>query len=291
MKDPTIVRYGDRWHLFVTVRGTRRSHAIQYVSFSDWSEAQSARRTTLSCHSGFFCAPQVFYFSPKKRWILICQASDRSWNPEYQPAWSWTEEISAPESWSKLAPLFGRKPANVSAWLDFWAIADEEKMHLFFTSLDGRMWRSETRREKFPDGWSDPVVALEGDVFEASHTYRLLGDGRYLTLIEAQGGRGWRYYKAYIAERLEGPWKPLAAGRDHAFASMGNVVQDGEAWTDCVSHGELLRAGCDERLEADPGELRFLFQGVLNSEREGKPYGAIPWKLGLLEPLEAPPKE
>ena len=55
-------------------------------------------------------------------------------------------------------------------------------------------------------------------------------------------------------------------------------------WTDSFSHGELLRAGCDERLEVDPARLRFLFQGVLDRDKRGKRYGDIPWRLGLLEP-------
>ena len=53
-----------------------------------------------------------------------------------------------------------------------------------------------------------------------------------------------------------------------------------------VSHGELLRAGSDEKLEVDPANLRFLFQGVLEKDRQGKGYGEIPWKLGLLEPAK-----
>jgi hypothetical protein len=46
----------------------------------------------------------------------------------------------------------------------------------------------------------------------------------------------------------------------------------------------LVRTGIDERLEVDPAGLRFVFQGVLDEERRGKDYGAIPWRLGLLEP-------
>ena len=34
----------------------------------------------------------------------------------------------------------------------------------------------------------------------------------------------------------------------------------------------------------DPARLRFLFQGVSDDDRRGKPYGEIPWRLGLLEP-------
>jgi hypothetical protein len=111
----------------------------------------------------------------------------------------------------------------------------------------------------------------------------------YLTLIEAQGGHGWRYYKAYTADALAGPWNELAAGKDNAFASMRNVDQGDTHWTDAISHGELLRTGHDERLEIDPAKLQFLFQGVLDKDRAGKPYGEIPWRLGILEPESAEP--
>ena len=53
-----------------------------------------------------------------------------------------------------------------------------------------------------------------------------------------------------------------------------------------MSHGELLRSGRDQLLEVDPANLRFLFQGVSDREREGKSYGQIPWRLGLLEQVE-----
>jgi hypothetical protein len=102
-------------------------------------------------------------------------------------------------------------------------------------------------------------------------------------LIEAQNGHGWRYYKAYLADRLEGPWQPLAADKDMAFASMRNVNQTTDRWTDSISHGELLRTGNDEHLEVDPKGLRFLIQGVLEPDRQGKAYGQIPWRLGVLE--------
>lgn len=284
VKDPSIVRYNGKWHLFCTVRGAKRSHAIVYLAFADWKDADKAKRHVLPMQDGYFCAPQVFYYRPHRKWYLICQAADDGWSPRYQPAFATSDNIADPKSWSKLKPLFGRKPKGIKAWLDFWVLCDDAKAYLFFTSLDGKMWRSATKRADFPHGWSDPVVALKGDVFEAAHTYRLKGRKQYLTLIEAQHGHGWRYYKAYTAEALDGAWKPLAATRDHAFASMQNVKQTGGRWTDSISHGELLRAGYDERLEVDPAKLRFLFQGVLDRDRRGKKYGEIPWRLGILEP-------
>lgn len=207
VKDPSVVRHEGRWHLFVTVRGTSRSHAIVYLSFADWSGPDKAERHVLSCHEGYFCAPQVFYFTPHKKWYLICQASDEAWEPAYQPAFATTENIADPKSWSKLTPLYGYKPANLRGWIDFWVICDETKAHLFYTSNDGRMWRSETPIGSFPMGWSEPVLALEADIFEASHTYRLKGKNQYLTLIESENGHGWRYYKAYVADRLDGDWR------------------------------------------------------------------------------------
>ncbi len=283
VKDPSVVHYQGQWHLFCTIRSQNRSHQIEYLSFADWQEANAAPRYVLNMHAGYFCAPQVFYFTPHQKWYLICQASDESWQPKYQPAFSTTTHIADPSSWSLLSPI-GARQADGKSGLDFWVICDETKAYLFFTTLDGRMWREETRLEDFPTGWSEPVLAIKGDIFEASHTYRLKELNQYLTLVEAQGGHGWRYYKAYLAPRLDAEWTPLADTKDKAFASMANVQPIGEQWTDCISHGELLRVGFDERLEVDATNLRFLFQGVRDTDRAGKPYGQIPWRLRILDP-------
>lgn len=282
VKDPTVVFHQGRWHLFCTIRSQLRSHQVEYLSFADWRDAGSAPRHVLKLSSGFFCAPQVFYFAPQKRWYLICQASDESWQPKYGAAYATTADLADPESWSRLKPL-GAKPAGGKSGLDFWIIGDDSRAHLFFTTLDGRMWREETGLADFPAGWSEPKLAIEGDIFEASHTYKLQGLSLYLTIVEAQGGRGWRYFKAYLADRLDGPWKPLAVTQEQAFASAANTRSVGERWTDCISHGELLRTGFDQRLEVDAGHLRCLFQGVTDQARAGKPYGQIPWRLGLLD--------
>jgi hypothetical protein len=42
VKDPTIVRLGDRWHLFCTIRSLKRTQQIEYLSFADWTEASKA---------------------------------------------------------------------------------------------------------------------------------------------------------------------------------------------------------------------------------------------------------
>lgn len=281
IKDPTVVRYQGRWHVFCTIRGRTRTHQIEYLSFTDWKDANRGRRETLRLTSGYFCAPEVFYFRPGKKWYLIYQVADETRTPALQPAYSTTQNIADPGSWSAPKLLFADSP-GVKNWIDFWVICDARRAYLFFTSLNGEMWRSDTALADFPGGWNRPRVVLEGDIYEASHTYRLKGLNRYLTLVEAQAPKGRRYYTAYFAERLDGEWKPLAASPGQPFASASNVRFAGDRWSDSFSHGELLRDGYDEIMTVDPSNMAFLFQGVSDAERQGKPYGEIPWRLGLL---------
>lgn len=284
LKDPSIVFHGGKYHLFCTVRGKQRTHAIVYLAFPDFASAGAAKQTILPNHPGFFCAPQVFYFAPHQRWYLICQATDLAWGSEkYRPAYATSTDIADPARWSGLKPLFPAKPAGAKAWLDFWVICDGEYAYCFFTSLDGKIWRGRTKLADFPAGFASAEVALEDDLFEASHTYRIKGSGQYLTVVEAQGDQGTRYYKAYIADRLDGAWKPLAATRTNPFAAAGNLKQPAPEGTDVVSHTELLRTNADQTPEIDLSNLQFLAQGCLASERTGKGYGQFPWSLFLIQ--------
>lgn len=291
VKDPTVVFHQGRWHVFSTIRSQKRARQIEYVSFADWKDADKAPRHVLSLSKKDFCAPQVFYFSPQKKWYLIYQEIDNSRRPNHYPVYSTTTDLADPASWSKPVELYARTPDNVKEWIDFWVICDDSRAHLFFTSLDGRMWRADTKLADFPGGWSQPVVALRGDFFEASHTYRLRGLDKYLAVIEALDGQDSatcrRYYQAYLAERLDGEWKPLATTKEKPFAGPANTRFVGGNWADSFSHGELLRAGHDEKLEVDPARLVFLFQGVSDEARKGKKYGEVPWRFGLLEPAAA----
>jgi hypothetical protein len=284
VKDPSIVRFQDRWHLFCTIRSQKRTHQIEYLNFAEWKDANAAPRHVLKLRDGYFCAPHVFWFKPQRKWYLIYQVTDAARKPALQPAFSTSTGIAAPNSWSKPELLFKEHPDNVSAWIDFWVICDPAKAHLFFTSNNGRMWRAETKLADFPLGWDRPRVVLTGDIFEASHTYRLKGVDKFLTVVEAVGENGRRYYKAYLADRLDGDWQPLAATRERPFAGPENVSFAGDRWSDSVSHGEMLRLGYDEKMEVDPANLQFLYQGVSDVDRHGKKYGDIPWRLGLLTP-------
>jgi len=110
------------------------------------------------------------------------------------------------------------------------------------------------------------------------------GGGLLSKFLSATGIQGeQRYYQAYLADRLDGLWAPLAITQAKPFVGPANVRDRRGNWTDTFSHAELLRDGFDETLAVDPTRLRFLFQGVSSEDRAGRPYSDFPWRLGLLE--------
>ncbi len=267
-KDPTVVFYQGRWHVFMTVKLPRRS-AIEYCSFATWDEADGSPRTLLEVSdSDYFCAPQVFYFEPHEK--VAC---------------STTPDIADPGSWTRARAILdgGEKDPRREGGLDYWIICDDQRAYLFLTSLNGKMWRLWTKLEDFPHGFDHCELALEAQIFEASHTYRLKGQHKYLTIIEENGRR---YYKAYLADRLDGPWTPLADTAQRPFAGWNNIrpAPGVEPWTDNVSHGELIRDGCDQTMTMDPDKLRFVFQGMWDKDKSGNTYGQFSWRIGILTP-------
>jgi len=282
VKDPSIVRYNDRWHVYATTANTNGGWGMVYLNFADWADAANAKPYYLDQNPnlrGYHCAPQVFYFRPQKKWYLIYQSG--------QPQYSTADDLSKPETWTKPENFFPTNPPDVSKiWLDFWIVCDDTYAYLFCTGDNGRLYRSRTKLENFPNGLSDPEVAIDGSregVFEGSMTYKLKGTNAYLTLVEAIGADG-RYYRAWTSDRLDGAWKPLpnATTFDQPFAGINNLkfAAGVTPWTKDISHGELIRDGYDETPTIDPNNLQLLFQGrdpAINAS-----YSQLPYRLGLL---------
>ena len=226
----------------------------------------------------------MFYFRPHKRWYLIFQSQ--------QPQYSTTDDLSKPETWTKPQDFFASKPASAPRlWIDYWMICDDTHAYLFFTGDDGRLYRSRTKLEGFPQGMSDPEVVIQETretLFEGSMTYRIKGTDKYLTLVEGLGPS--RFYRGYISDRLDGQWTPIPELDTYLkpFAGINNVsFADGvEPWTKDISHGELIRDGYDETLTINPKNLQLLFQG--RDPASNGPYHALPYQLGLLKLQESP---
>lgn len=291
VKDPTVVRFNDRWHVYASSVSTTGAYNMVYTSFADFGEAGSAPLYYMDNTTGFdtyVAAPHLFYFRPQKKWYLLYQSGP--------PMYSTADDPADPSKWTPPAPFFATQPATVAqnggGWLDFWVICDAASCHLFFTDNHGRWYKSKTSIAEFPAGFGEPVVVMQdanaGRVFEASNVYKLNGTNQYLAIIEAfdQTSSGRRYFRSWIADSLEGPWLPWQASGSYPFAGERNTAFDGTPWTLDISHGEAIRAGYDETLALDPCELRYLYQGADPMADNGGDYNKIPWRLGLLSQVE-----
>jgi len=284
LKDPTVVRHGGRWHVFATTTSAA-GFGLVYLSFTDWSAAGSATPYYLdrsAIGGGYRAAPQVFWFAPQKLWYLVYQNGNA--------AYSTNPDIGNPGGWSAPRTFFGGTPAIIDRnkgadgyWVDQWVICDDGSCYLFSSDENGHLYRSRTSRAQFPQGMSQPVIALQepdkNDLFEGSNVYRIAGTGRYLLLVDATPG-GRHYFRSWTSASLTGPWTPLAGTPDRPFAGTANVTLTGGAWTQDVGHGELLRAGEDQTLTIDPCGLRFLYSATPTGVTG--PFNELPWRLGLL---------
>jgi endo-1,4-beta-xylanase len=287
VKDPTVVSFNGRWHVYASSVSSGGAYNIVYTSFTDWTQASSAPLYYMDRTPGFntyVAAPQLFYFRPQSRWYLVYQAGP--------PKYSTADDPGDPSTWTPPAPFFPTTPPTVAQnggnWLDFWVICDAASCYLFFSDNHGRWYRSKTSVDQFPNGFGDPVIALQdtnaGRIFEASNVYKMNGTNQYLAIIEAfdQTSSNRRYFRSWIADSLDGAWLPWQASGSYPFAGAQNVAFDGTAWTNDISHGEAIRAGYDETLAIDPCGLRYAFQGADPTANNGGDYNKIPWRIGLL---------
>jgi hypothetical protein len=305
IKDPTLFFHDNRWEVYATAHmingpaaaallnppagqpaggGRGGTFKMIHTSFPDWKDAPSAKLHYMDADptfAGYGCAPEVISFTPHKKWYLIYQTQP--------PVYCTSDTPGDPMSWSKPQPFFAPGTPMPNLPIDFHLIGDGAHMYLFFTGDDGNFYRSRTTYADFPKGMSNPVIAMRGTretVFEAGSTYKIKGADKYLTIVEALSPT--RYFRAYVADKLDGEWYPVE-GFDtfqHPFAGGNNMsFEDGVSpWTNQVSHGEMVRESSDERMILDPNNLLFLYQGM--AAGAGGDYGQLPYKVGLLRAVK-----
>ena len=274
MKDPSIVFFGGKWHLFYTAR-SKTDYTTGYITASTLTGLQCAQRHELPMIRGrsrYGCAPQVFHFEPQNRWYLIFQNRDAN----YQPAYSTTTTISQPASWSQPLPLI-RKDAR-EKWIDFWIICDDTKAYLFYTQAHRQVMVRFTNLEAFPRGWGASKMVFAG-IHEAVHIYKVKGTSEYHMIYELNT-QGVRSFGLARAEHPTGPWAKITD--DYATGALLSLTGKAGPWTEMVSHGEAIRIGYNQRMEYDPDDCRWLIQG-LRKEGADVPYISLPWKLGIMK--------
>ena len=265
-KDPTIVYYGGKYHVFYTGANQGGGWQMLYTSASTISGLKNASRIYMSSiGENYFCAPQVFYFEPKKLWYLVYQ------DGTHGAAYATTTNIADPKSWS------GPKSFGISGnmgW-DYFVICDNSYAYMYNTPSDGsgKLYVRRTSLSNFPSGWGSPSVAIS-DTFEGANVYKSLADGKYYLTIEDQ--KDGRYYELWQSGSAGGPWSKVA----EKWAWRGNLQYKADRWTTNVSHGEFIRAGYDQKMEInDINRVDFLIQGTNNLSG---PYQKINWDLGVI---------
>jgi hypothetical protein len=262
-----------------------------YLNFTDFQKAANAPFFYLDqsgIGTGYRAAPEVFYFTPHKLWYLIYQNGNS--------AYSTNPDISNPAGWSAPTNFYNNTPTIIADnltggyWVDMWVICDAKNCHLFSSDDNGHLYRSQTALKDFPNGMSEPVIALEDlnnkyALYEASNVYHV-GDGKYLLIVEAIGSDSRRYFRSWTSTDIAGPWTGLADTEANPFARSNNVKFKGTPWTADISHGEAVRTQVDHTLTLDPCNLRYLYQG--ESPAANTSYNSLPWRLALLTQTNSP---
>lgn len=267
VKDPTIVNYNGKYHVFASVYNS--GYKSIYMNFSDFNAASSANQVNFTAGGGPTVAPQVFYFAPQKKWYLITQ-----WGGRY----STNTDIGNVSGWTAPQSLLSGEPSNS---LDFWVVCNDTNCYLFFSRDDGKLYMSKTTVGNFPhfSGYTTVMSGAQNQLFEASNVYKLKGLNKYLLIVE-----GWqsgpRFFRAWTSTSLDGPWTAYKTSEAEPFAGASNVSFPSGKWTSAISHGEMIRSGYDQKMEIDACHMQYLYQGV-DPSYNGY-YNLAPYKLGLL---------
>jgi len=267
LKDFTHVLYNNKHIIYMTTHDQANWGSAMFT-FDDWPNAASATQLKTS----FGVAPTLFYFAPKKVWVLAYQ-----WG-RFKFSYRTSSDPSDPNGWAAEQSLYNTAlPSSGTGPIDQTVICNSAKCYLYYAGDNGHIYKSllpiANFPGEFPSAQDSGIAGTSQNLFEAVQVYAIKGTNKYLMLVEAQGSG--RYFRAWTATDLEGPWTLLT----DTFAAKSNVTFS-SAWTNDISHGDLVRTNPDETFTVDPCNLQMVFQG--RDPTVNVDYGLLPYRPGLL---------
>jgi hypothetical protein len=271
LKDFSVTKYNGKYLVYgTTANGAWNGFMSTFSSFDEWATAEQHYIRGL-------VAPTIFYFTPKDVWVLAYQ-----WGFKYAT----TTTPDVPSSWSATQPLINYDPAATgdrgTGPIDQTIICDDATCYIFYNDDVGGIYRGSMPIGQFPGKFTNDQRIIDEPtslVFEGIQVYSIKGSDSYLMLVENNGIRAFR---AWTATDLGGEWT-LLEGADttqEPFAGENNVSWPGGKWTRDISHGDLVRENPSEKMEIDPCNLQFLYQG--RDPNQSPTYIDLPYRPGLL---------